>query len=631
MKKKTEFSIVPILFLIALYPLITNLVMADTGLAEYAWFSNETTKSDFFLYTKSRVLAWCAGIMLLLLLDKILIKAEKVRLDRGFLLLAGYGLLTVLSTVFSKNKEFSLEGGYGQYESVWVLLSYLVVAVYTYCVFDLKKHERMFKYALYFVTTLLNVAGISQWMGKDLLSSSFVKNLIVHGENRQYLDRIEFNFGSVEFNRVYMTLYNPNYVGMYLVMMVPLLLCCLYLAQKTAEKVWVLVLLVLSMLCLVGCGSRTAAAALVIEALALGILQMARSRKTRDRTITDKNTTDKNTRDKKTKDRSSTEKNIKDKNSGDKNIEIRNTGKGILLILGLAVAYFVALFLTGGMSRYTEMPRTEQSCYNLENITILEDNLQIVYKGSTYYFDENTFLTDEEGKVKEFGETAEGLYAFLDDKLEGLLFNVYTKEDITYSLLQANGINYRFVRNKETGRYQYITLFGKPDEIVEADAVLFQNHPGLLTHRGYIWARTIPLLPERFLLGSGPDTFAISFPQNDYVKRSNEGYGFLAEVLTKPHSWYLQMAVHSGGVAMLLCVIFFILLLKKSIGRMTDIWHIGIFLAVLGYLIGGLTNDSCVAVAPLFWILIGILSGMQRNPDKEAEYKAAIKRDPKKK
>ena len=159
-----------------------------------------------------------------------------------------------------------------------------------------------------------------------------------------------------------------------------------------------------------------------------------------------------------------------------------------------------------------------------------------------------------------------------------------------------------------------MTLWGKPDEIVKADTWIFGKAESLFTNRGYIWGRTLPLLKNYIFLGSGPDTFVHVFPQNDYVERSALGYGFFTEILIKPHSMYLQIAVQTG-VLSLVCILALIghclvsciktiqtdrADTKRGILAMVIIMALGI------YLVNGITNDSTVTIAPFFWMLLGM-------------------------
>ena len=48
----------------------------------------------------------------------------------------------------------------------------------------------------------------------------------------------------------------------------------------------------------------------------------------------------------------------------------------------------------------------------------------------------------------------------------------------------------------------------------------------------------------------------------------------------------------------------------------------GIMLGVIGYLIAGISNDSCVTIAPIFWVLLGIGFAVNRINREAAKEKA---------
>jgi hypothetical protein len=129
--------------------------------------------------------------------------------------------------------------------------------------------------------------------------------------------------------------------------------------------------------------------------------------------------------------------------------------------------------------------------------------------------------------------------------------------------------------------------------------------------RGYIWIRTVEMMKETLLIGHGPDTFAIYFPQNDPLKNI---VGLGKTMVDKPHSMYLQWGVNIGVVSLLIFLVLikihfiqsFVLLWKKGINSKAGIYAIGLFAAWCGYLISGVFNDSIVSVAPVFWVIFGM-------------------------
>ncbi len=163
----------------------------------------------------------------------------------------------------------------------------------------------------------------------------------------------------------------------------------------------------------------------------------------------------------------------------------------------------------------------------------------------------------------------------------------------------------------------------------EKSISFLENHYHFANMRGYIWARTIPLLKEYFLLGSGPDTFVIAFPNHDLVGLYNSGHE--NETITKPHCMYLQTAVQTGVPSLIALLIFYIWYLISSIklywkhsyeGYMPKI-GVAIFASCIGYMILALTNDSCVTTSPIFYALIGMGLGINYNLKKEQRKNAS--------
>ena len=80
--------------------------------------------------------------------------------------------------------------------------------------------------------------------------------------------------------------------------------------------------------------------------------------------------------------------------------------------------------------------------------------------------------------------------------------------------------------------------------------------------RIYIWSRTPANLKKYIVAGSGPDTFAEVFPQNDYVGKAIYANN-PARVIEKPHNDYLMQWVQNGFLALVAMIAFYVLLLKN--------------------------------------------------------------------
>jgi hypothetical protein len=145
------------------------------------------------------------------------------------------------------------------------------------------------------------------------------------------------------------------------------------------------------------------------------------------------------------------------------------------------------------------------------------------------------------------------------------------------------------------------------------DTFGFEGREALGSARGYIWSRSLPLLRQTLLLGFGPDTFAMVFPQQDFAGKFRV-YGTTDMLVDKAHNLFLQAALNTGvlsalALAALLawylsaCVRRYVL---RPVAGVRDGIGAACFAGVVGYLGAGMFNDSVVGVAPVFWVLLGL-------------------------
>lgn len=130
--------------------------------------------------------------------------------------------------------------------------------------------------------------------------------------------------------------------------------------------------------------------------------------------------------------------------------------------------------------------------------------------------------------------------------------------------------------------------------------------------RIYIWKNALRLIPDRPILGSGPDTFGIVFMRKfDGLKSKtydNNGKPFEVEVyIDKAHNEYLQIAVTNGVPAAIIYISFIVLIIVKTNKYMDhNALVIPVSAAVISYCVQAFFNISVVSVAPLFWVFIGL-------------------------
>ena len=185
----------------------------------------------------------------------------------------------------------------------------------------------------------------------------------------------------------------------------------------------------------------------------------------------------------------------------------------------------------------------------------------------------------------------------------------------------------------EDGTYYYRADTGTFTKLTEehasADFEPLVSMSALASGRGFIWNKTIAILKDYILFGSGADTFALVFPNEDFVDRYNNGYDNL--IITKPHNMYLQIAVQNGVLALICFLVFYVwyaissirIYFKESLTKPLAAIGFAILLSTIGYMIAGIANDSTIKIAPLFWALLGMGTGI--NHKLCSENKKALK------
>lgn len=569
MKKKAKWfqpGMLPIAFLVVLWPCLVHMDMVKTRLEEKPWFPSLAEQSDFFMHIRSISLVLVSCCMLIILIDRVMVQRQKLYSLKAFWPLAVYAVLAVLSTVFSVDRQFSLLGMAEQYETIWVLLSYLVV--FWYC-FDTIRRYGNFRSMVALVlagAAIQGVIGLSQLSGRDFWQSAVGQKLLLLGTNT--VQELEYSFSSEGSTQLYLSFYNPNYAAVYLVMMLPLGVAAIFYFSKIWQKILCAVLTAVLLVCLWGTGSK--AGFLVVFALVIigGFLYM-------------------------------------------------NSWKKKMIFCG---AFLAGCLVIGGASLLTSQNSMigkikkslfhEKNYYKLQDIALHEDSVEITFDKKKMYLQ----IEEEDGKswfslLDENGEgmpldynEETGMFSPQNEKYKNLALGASRDEETFYIYMQWRKVTWQFVKGPEDDAYRYINLYGKPDVPENAPYIFGEGYERALSGRVYLWNRTLPLLKKYIVTGSGPDTYALVFPQNDYVMRSNMGVDSMMQIISKPHSFYLQAAVQTGVLSLLALILFFGGYVKRAGHKK---WELSLLLSVLGFLIMGITNDSVVAVSPLFWALLG--------------------------
>lgn len=120
------------------------------------------------------------------------------------------------------------------------------------------------------------------------------------------------------------------------------------------------------------------------------------------------------------------------------------------------------------------------------------------------------------------------------------------------------------------------------------------------TGRIYIWRRTIEKIIEAPITGFGIDNYRIAF----YPALIDPMNG---RVVDKAHNDYLQRMVCEGILSGFTYIVFLILIFIRNINKCKSSYHYGLFLAFTCYAIEIFFSISVTRVAPIYFIILGLL------------------------
>lgn len=570
---KRNYHLIPLFIILCILPLIVKLNIYETNLSQFAWFSAEDKAVDFFLHYKQIIFITVAVYMAFVIAYKTYSERKAMKFAPIFIPLSVYALLSLLSAIFSDYISFSFRGSFELFESVIVLLGYALVV---YFAFSCLKAESDFKRIFIFIlliTIVLGLIGVLQYSGIDLYNTDIGYNLVVP-KNLQDGYKLDLVFGE---KYVFMTLYNPNYVGVYTAFMIPIVFVMLFFQRNIVLLISSIVSVVFMAISLRGSQSMAGLIGLLVATFFILLLMW------------------------------------------------RNLAKRFYITIPISILLILGLIFLNNYTdhRYeNELKRALKDTKTEQSLTYMEtkdDHIALTYKGNSMQLKLNkqseslfTVLDKDNNSVDVIYDPAIALYRIGNEDYADIFIGLDNQYAGAF-YLQIEGRKWRFTNLTEDGTYYYINVFNKLDKMITAPSAIYTGHERFASGRGYIWSRTIPLLNDYIFLGSGPDTYTMAFPQQDYMNLQLNGLGG-SMLLTKPHSLYLQMAVQTGLLSLIAFIVFYLMYFVSSIrlyirGRFTSYYAkvgVAIFVGTISYMITAVANDSNLNTAPTFWVLIGV-------------------------
>lgn len=573
-KKKATPYLIPLILLVTIVPLIVFIHRFDDGFSQFDWYPKTSEDAcDFFMYCKSVAITVIAAVMCVLLAWRYKTKKVEFKFCYEFIPILIYALMTLISSVFSEYRYFSIHGVTEVFETLWVILGYCVIVFYAYqFVNTFDDVECMMRWMTAGLGVML-VIGILQAVGHDFFTSEIGKMVITGGTAASYNIDLTFEKG-----RVFLTVYNPNYVASYFSLMIPMEIALFIKNKKWQYRVLYAIMMAASLVCLLASGNRSGIVAFAVTLVLTLILFWK---------------------------------------------YIIKAWKYIVPAVLVAAVIF-AVFISKNdliiekFVRLFQAPDVTEDA--ISEIVTGDEDVAITYLGEEFHVsyestDEgyvNIYITDSDGQNIEctFDE-ASYTYVVADERFPGFSVQAVNLENAVALGVNADNITWYFKKGDD-GTYYYYNVYGRWDKINNAPRVAVNFLERVFEERGTIWSKTIPMLKDSLLFGTGADTYALTYPQDDYVDKTYDGA--MTGLDLKPHCFYLQVATQSGMVALIAVLVFYIwyfitsmrLYRKATYQNGLEIIGAGVLLATFTYMIVSVLNDSTVSVAPIYWVLMGI-------------------------
>ena len=577
-RRKTEektgvLFLLPLLLILAVIPLIVYMEVVYLTDSEIKNWYGGNTYADFFNFFKSQwflifTLSAVVVFGVKLFTKKLVIKRNVFYIAAGI-----YSLFVILSTLLSSDETIPSRGYVGRFEGVWVLLCYMLVLFITYNFVNNERQIRFLLCGVLFSASILCIIGLFQFVGLDLFRTSFGKMLVLPAAYQQSAQDITFKFDA---NLIYATLSNSNYVGSFVALVSPIVFFLFLYLKKPLHKAGMGLLFVLLVINLIGSRSSAGMVGFAVAILLTLVLFW------------------------------------------------RKLFEHKWLSLGAAAGLIAAVVI---VNTVTQGSLTQRVFSELGVTTSIESKelavKDIILDGSTASIigvNETFTVKLEEGMLTFLSTEGAGLEAVgdLSKSGEAITFTDARYSNYSVKLVEtilnvqrgAQSINFRLAPDT----IKLVGISGDETASIEdAEAWGFEGYEKLGSARGYIWSRTLPLLKQTLLVGFGPDTFTLHFPQTDYIGKLN-AYDTAQIVVDKPHNMYLQVGVNTGVISLIALLSLFLIYMvqslklfikKKSYDCLTII-GIGLFVGIVGYFTTLLFNDSVISVAAIFWILLGV-------------------------
>ena len=494
--------------------------------------------TDYFLYGKAAFTIAVGILLFILLFVEITVFHEKLldfktRRDRILFGCMGiYIVCTVMSTILADYKKTALSGGVNSCEGMWVLLLYPVLFLAAKFVFemdrhkestDLKQQQAAGKWSS--LEWIVLIQAVILWVLSviELLYQPVVQLAAGHETQSPYVNMISLSFPS------------PAYCAGYIVLLAPF---CMYFMVKADSLLRSVMWSVLTVTTVTACFlTRSTAGFYLVIAEGVGFAVYA--------VVWCKPQTW--------------------KMPAVKAVSVAAV-IGVVLLTNMAAGGKIGSAVAASAVNGT-MPVHKSEYYKVKEIQVQDNTVTITGEENALICrlneQQNIIFTDENRNVLDVSSENNSIY--------------FPEPYETVSAGFENNALWLDLGYK--GRIRFYIAGGKFYPMA-ADGSLIRDissgmskentrFDSIITGRGYIWRKTVPVLKNTVLFGHGAGTFAFYFKQFDYAGLLNS-QGEVDLMIDRPHSWYLQMACSQGIFCMMAVVALIATVCVSGIKRFTS-------------------------------------------------------------
>lgn len=208
--------LIPSILFAAIVIMLVGFRMYDTIAYTFYWGNDVSSAIDTFALIKSRAILVISVMAIIFMIFRCISGKLIIKKTIFYYPLVIYAVTIILSCIFSEYKQIAIWGYDGRFEGTLVLLCYLFMLFYTYNMITKEIHLKIIIGAVSISAGILGVLGIGQLLGFDFIASPIVQKLIT--PSNLSINNVKISITKT----IYMTLYNPNNVGLYSAFVVPI-------------------------------------------------------------------------------------------------------------------------------------------------------------------------------------------------------------------------------------------------------------------------------------------------------------------------------------------------------------------------------------------------------------------------